>query len=482
MHGAHSTTTHPLRRATAGIPASRNAQDDHDGQQASHTNPSRLFPVPATDGVWSAQRDLQNIDEVVHQLREKLEQYRRRRAKQAGWTRRFVPTGLAPLDALLPHGGLPCGAITEMYADHPGLGSMTLAMRIVGRSDEATKRRSDEEKGSRNSALGGPSAGIERSRGEPPRHEGTKIRRGRCADQHEVVSDTKTKSASYHCSVSSAVHQRSSDRGVKGSRNQNKPPASPPRSLCRSVASSLPIVLIDTHGDFYPPAAEAFGISLDRLIVLRVRRAKDALWAAEQSLRSPAVGAVIAPLNDLDERDSRRLQLAAERSGCLGLILRPAHRRAKSFAAVQMLVESDEAIRLRRTGSATGGMAHAQRDHVGSAVRTTTEGLRDSASGGPSAGIEGSRKQAHCSQSSGTKNINRSRGLSEFTGWGCVPADLLNRENQHLSLRDSYRCRITLLAVREGMPTSPCQVDLYHETGTGDLPPLPVDRSMAKTG
>lgn len=94
-------------------------------------------------------------------------------------------------------------------------------------------------------------------------------------------------------------------------------------------------------------------------------------------------------------------------------------------------------------------MGHAQRDHVGSAVRTTTE---------------------------------ESRGLSEFTGRVRVTADLLNRENERLSLRDGYRCRITLLAVREGTPTSPCQVDLYHETGTGDLHSLPVDRSMAKTG
>jgi len=390
-----------------------------------------------------AQRPLQDTDEVVRQLRDKLDRYRHNRARQAGWTRRFIPTGLEPLDAALPHGGLPCGAITEIYADHPGVGAMTLAMRIVGRSgerkgsgasDKATKRESDAGEGSSN-----PSPSV------------------------------RTADPTWRHAFAAQKH---------GTRP--------------FVPSSLPVVLIDTHGDFYPPAAEALGIPLDRLIILRVPRPKDVLWAAQQSLRCPAVGTVIAPLTDVDERESRRLQLAAESSGCLGLLLRPAHRRFKSFAAVQMLVERDERTEGRRdegseprpsgSGPKEGSRAtyeaterrsdggwHGKTcmpaqttekdggwsDHVGSAVRTDGKRLRDEE----------------------TKEHRRST-----VDWGRVHGGLLNEENQHASLRNGYHCRITLLAVREGMPTSPCRVDLYHETGTGDLHSLPVDRSMAKTG
>ena len=98
-------------------------------------------------------------------------------------------------------------------------------------------------------------------------------------------------------------------------------------------------ILLDTLGDFYPPAAWQYGIALDRLIVLRTRSAQDAFWAMDQSLRCFAVAAVIAPFTQLNERHSRRLQLAAQSSGCIGLILKPARQRVKSFAAVQMLLE-----------------------------------------------------------------------------------------------------------------------------------------------
>jgi len=101
-----------------------------------------------------------------------------------------------------------------------------------------------------------------------------------------------------------------------------------------------PIVLIDAGGDVYPPAVAALGISPDRLLVVRPRWASDALWAAEQALRCPAVGAVVATSLAPDGAQSRRLQLAAESGGTLGLILGPARRRETTFAAVRLLLEA----------------------------------------------------------------------------------------------------------------------------------------------
>lgn len=69
------------------------------------------------------------------------------------------------------------------------------------------------------------------------------------------------------------------------------------------------------------------------MILVRAERWPDALWAMEEALRCPAVtGAVLALAweanrqagdDRLDLTATRRLQLAAETSGSLGLLLRP---------------------------------------------------------------------------------------------------------------------------------------------------------------
>lgn len=44
-----------------------------------------------------------------------------------------VPTGFAELDAALPGGGWPAGALTEIYAERPGIGEMQLIMPAAAR-------------------------------------------------------------------------------------------------------------------------------------------------------------------------------------------------------------------------------------------------------------------------------------------------------------------------------------------------------------
>ena len=81
----------------------------------------------------------------------------------------------------------------------------------------------------------------------------------------------------------------------------------------------------------WPPGLAAWGLTPDRLVLLRAERWKDALWAMEEALRCPAVGgALLVPAQGesfeerapLDLTATRRLQLAAEAGGGLGLILR----------------------------------------------------------------------------------------------------------------------------------------------------------------
>jgi hypothetical protein len=51
---------------------------------------------------------------------------------------RTLSTGLAELDALLPGGGWPCGALSEILIEHDGLGELTLLMPALA---ELTRRR-----------------------------------------------------------------------------------------------------------------------------------------------------------------------------------------------------------------------------------------------------------------------------------------------------------------------------------------------------
>jgi protein ImuA len=100
------------------------------------------------------------------------------------------------------------------------------------------------------------------------------------------------------------------------------------------------VVVMDRSRTFYPPAAAAWGIDLEQLIVVQPRSAREELWAAVQSLRSPVVAAVWAAIQRLDDRAFRRLQLAAQVGRALGLLLRPASARGQpSWADVRLLAE-----------------------------------------------------------------------------------------------------------------------------------------------
>ncbi len=99
------------------------------------------------------------------------------------------------------------------------------------------------------------------------------------------------------------------------------------------------IVILDAARTFYPPAMFACGIASRDVVVVRPRNESEALWAADQALRSSAVAAVWGVLPRIQARDSRRLQLAAESGNTLGLWIRPASMQpAPSWMDVQLRV------------------------------------------------------------------------------------------------------------------------------------------------
>ena len=95
-------------------------------------------------------------------------------------------------------------------------------------------------------------------------------------------------------------------------------------------------------GELYGPGLALMGLSLQRLVVLEVPRARDGLWAMEEALQCRAAGAVVTELmgEDADLTATRRLALAAGSGGGLGLILRHQPCRAANAAMTRWEVAS----------------------------------------------------------------------------------------------------------------------------------------------
>ncbi len=281
--------------------------------------------------------------------------------------RRAIGTGFAALDAQLPGGGLPAGAVIEVLSDGLGTGAWTLALRAAIHAV---------------------------THGQP------------------ISTDAK------------------------------------PASECRNVSLER-LVIVDGQGDLYPPAVVAMGLPADRLMVIRPRQfmatrpgtsatrrvtgsgfsrwlsshkqmnpqQADVCWAVQQVLGCRSVGAVVATGLILDDVHSRRLQLAAERSGALVVIVSPAthrNRHRPTFAGIQLRVEAMPVIR----------------------DPTSKAGNRPP--------------------------WDSSVGVDVGVGYGF-----------------RRRCRVTVLKVREGRPVGPVVVDLSDETFDVPLHSVSADRAAA---
>jgi protein ImuA len=76
-------------------------------------------------------------------------------------------------------------------------------------------------------------------------------------------------------------------------------------------------------GTLYGPGLEQLGLSVERLLIARVARPIDALFAMEEALKCRALATVVAEFGAApDLTATRRLSLAARDGGALGLMLR----------------------------------------------------------------------------------------------------------------------------------------------------------------
>ena len=105
------------------------------------------------------------------------------------------------------------------------------------------------------------------------------------------------------------------------------------------VQNAGPLIIVDSRLSFYAPAFRAVGVCADKAILIRPKSRADVLWALEQSLRCPGIGAVLCPIDRLKTQEFRRLQLAAEAGTAVGILIRPpAATRQPGWADVRLLV------------------------------------------------------------------------------------------------------------------------------------------------
>jgi protein ImuA len=74
--------------------------------------------------------------------------------------------------------------------------------------------------------------------------------------------------------------------------------------------------------DLYGPGLAAHGLDPGRVVMVWAPHDAEILWAMEEGLRAPGIVAVVGEVGALPAVASRRLQLAAERSGATAFLLR----------------------------------------------------------------------------------------------------------------------------------------------------------------
>jgi protein ImuA len=94
------------------------------------------------------------------------------------------------------------------------------------------------------------------------------------------------------------------------------------------------VIWVSTARTAFPLAFQHFDIGPDRIIFIDLKKEKDALWVVEETLKCEHVAAVVGEIQQMDFNQSRRLQLAVEKSRVTGFIIRKDSKKITPSACV----------------------------------------------------------------------------------------------------------------------------------------------------
>lgn len=84
------------------------------------------------------------------------------------------------------------------------------------------------------------------------------------------------------------------------------------RGICIWIGSSQSI---------FPYGLKSFGVEPDKVVFINVQSTKEKLWVIEEALKCEGLAAVVGELKEIGFTESRRFQLAAEKSRVTGFII-----------------------------------------------------------------------------------------------------------------------------------------------------------------
>lgn len=79
---------------------------------------------------------------------------------------------------------------------------------------------------------------------------------------------------------------------------------------------------VGSQKKIFPLGLKQYGLEPDRIVFINPSKIKDALWIIEEALKCEALTAVVGEIKEFGFTESRRFQLAVERSGVTGFIHR----------------------------------------------------------------------------------------------------------------------------------------------------------------
>lgn len=104
-------------------------------------------------------------------------------------------------------------------------------------------------------------------------------------------------------------------------------------ALLLAKAASGVIVWCDPRQTLYPPAIAVAGVPMEKLFLLHPTTQADQSWAIAECMQCKGVAATIAQVGKLSRIETRRYQLATEKGGGIGILLRTLDRHAQLYSA-----------------------------------------------------------------------------------------------------------------------------------------------------